>query len=289
MGLSILITVISVLIMIAFYTLAERKLLASIQRRKGPSLVGFGGSLQAFADEIGVHVIAYKWLDWLYYNWVENKRLNMIIYISNNNSTSTNNDEDSSEQPMLFEPPQEGSNKNDRLVYLRSFLFCRYCAIIESENLLSERHHAPRSAFWTQRDFEAAREYSWLERLVRLHPVPINELKKLLKKKFIDVSDFVPVGTQIVSRKDVSSLVIQIPANIQIPAGAPQILKNAPRPLQISQGAQTSTSASSNVPGVYKMGARKPFLPDGVYITIAQIVISALVIMPLIRLIINTG
>ncbi len=36
--------------MIAYYTVKERKLISFIQTRKGPSLVGFGGSLQAVAD-----------------------------------------------------------------------------------------------------------------------------------------------------------------------------------------------------------------------------------------------
>lgn len=38
------------LISIAFLTLMERKLLASIQRRRGPDVIGFFGLLQAFAD-----------------------------------------------------------------------------------------------------------------------------------------------------------------------------------------------------------------------------------------------
>jgi NADH:ubiquinone oxidoreductase subunit H len=47
---TILITIISALLSIAFFTIAERKLLASIQRRKGPNVTGFWGLLQAFAD-----------------------------------------------------------------------------------------------------------------------------------------------------------------------------------------------------------------------------------------------
>lgn len=46
----ILITVIISLLTIAFFTIAERKLLASIQRRRGPNVTGFWGILQAFAD-----------------------------------------------------------------------------------------------------------------------------------------------------------------------------------------------------------------------------------------------
>jgi NADH-ubiquinone oxidoreductase chain 1 len=46
----IIITILSVLLAIAFFTIAERKLLASIQRRKGPNVTGFCGILQSFAD-----------------------------------------------------------------------------------------------------------------------------------------------------------------------------------------------------------------------------------------------
>jgi len=36
-----LVTLIPLLVSIAFFTLAERKIMASIQRRKGPNVVGF--------------------------------------------------------------------------------------------------------------------------------------------------------------------------------------------------------------------------------------------------------
>lgn len=45
-----ILTLIPLIISIAFFTLAERKIMASIQRRKGPNLVGFWGILQPFAD-----------------------------------------------------------------------------------------------------------------------------------------------------------------------------------------------------------------------------------------------
>jgi NADH-ubiquinone oxidoreductase chain 1 len=46
----IIITIVTVLLSVAFFTIAERKVLASIQRRRGPNVVGFWGILQAFAD-----------------------------------------------------------------------------------------------------------------------------------------------------------------------------------------------------------------------------------------------
>jgi len=39
--LTIIITILFALLAIAFFTIAERKLLASIQRRKGPNVTGF--------------------------------------------------------------------------------------------------------------------------------------------------------------------------------------------------------------------------------------------------------
>jgi len=45
-----LITLICALIIIAFFTLAERKVIASVQRRRGPNVVGIYGLLQAVAD-----------------------------------------------------------------------------------------------------------------------------------------------------------------------------------------------------------------------------------------------
>lgn len=43
-------TLIPLLVSIAFFTLAERKIMASIQRRRGPNVVGMWGLLQPFAD-----------------------------------------------------------------------------------------------------------------------------------------------------------------------------------------------------------------------------------------------
>jgi NADH-quinone oxidoreductase subunit H len=48
--LKILIIVIPLLISVAYFTLAERKLMGIIQRRKGPNVIGFLGLLQPLAD-----------------------------------------------------------------------------------------------------------------------------------------------------------------------------------------------------------------------------------------------
>lgn len=48
--LKILAIVLPLLIAVAFFTVAERKFMSSIQRRKGPNVVGIYGLLQAFAD-----------------------------------------------------------------------------------------------------------------------------------------------------------------------------------------------------------------------------------------------
>jgi NADH-quinone oxidoreductase subunit H len=45
-----LIIIVPVLIAVAFFTLFERKVMAGIQRRRGPNVVGLVGVLQPFAD-----------------------------------------------------------------------------------------------------------------------------------------------------------------------------------------------------------------------------------------------
>ncbi len=54
--LKILILILPLLIAVAYFTLAERKILASIQRRKGPNVVGTYGLLQPLADGLKLFV-----------------------------------------------------------------------------------------------------------------------------------------------------------------------------------------------------------------------------------------
>jgi NADH:ubiquinone oxidoreductase subunit H len=50
--LEIIILIVPVLLAVAFVTVAERKTMASMQRRLGPNIVGYYGLLQAFADAL---------------------------------------------------------------------------------------------------------------------------------------------------------------------------------------------------------------------------------------------
>lgn len=54
--LKILSIIIPLLIAVAFFTVAERKIMGAIQRRRGPNVVGFIGLLQAFADGLKLFV-----------------------------------------------------------------------------------------------------------------------------------------------------------------------------------------------------------------------------------------
>ena len=48
--LKILAIVVPLLISVAYFTLVERKLMGSIQRRRGPNVIGYLGLLQPLAD-----------------------------------------------------------------------------------------------------------------------------------------------------------------------------------------------------------------------------------------------
>lgn len=48
----VLLITVPALLTVAFVTLAERKTMASMQRRLGPNIIGYWGLLQAFADAL---------------------------------------------------------------------------------------------------------------------------------------------------------------------------------------------------------------------------------------------
>jgi len=50
--LEVLIVLLPVLLSVAFMTIIERKVLAGMQRRVGPNVVGYYGTLQPFADAL---------------------------------------------------------------------------------------------------------------------------------------------------------------------------------------------------------------------------------------------
>ena len=54
--LKILSIVIPLLISVAYFTIAERKIMGSIHRRKGPNVIGFLGLLQPLADGLKLFV-----------------------------------------------------------------------------------------------------------------------------------------------------------------------------------------------------------------------------------------
>jgi len=57
--LEVIIVTVPVLLSVAFLTVAERKTLASMQRRLGPNIVGYYGLLQAFADALKLLIKEY--------------------------------------------------------------------------------------------------------------------------------------------------------------------------------------------------------------------------------------
>src|SRR5215475_12324668 len=57
--LEVIITLIPALLTVAYVTVAERKTMASMQRRLGPNIVGHYGLLQAFADALKLLIKEY--------------------------------------------------------------------------------------------------------------------------------------------------------------------------------------------------------------------------------------
>jgi NADH-ubiquinone oxidoreductase chain 1 len=56
---SVILTILPVLLLVPFVTIAERKTMASMQRRLGPNIVGFYGLLQPFADALKLLIKEY--------------------------------------------------------------------------------------------------------------------------------------------------------------------------------------------------------------------------------------
>jgi NADH-ubiquinone oxidoreductase chain 1 len=54
-----LLVMLPALLVVAFVTVAERKTMASMQRRLGPNIVGYYGLLQAFADALKLIIKEY--------------------------------------------------------------------------------------------------------------------------------------------------------------------------------------------------------------------------------------
>src|SRR5271170_5371186 len=55
----VLLVTVPVLLTVAYVTVAERKTMASMQRRLGPNIVGYYGLLQAFADALKLLIKEY--------------------------------------------------------------------------------------------------------------------------------------------------------------------------------------------------------------------------------------
>src|SRR6201996_683460 len=55
----VILVVVPALLTVAFVTIAERKTMASMQRRLGPNIVGYYGLLQAFADALKLLIKEY--------------------------------------------------------------------------------------------------------------------------------------------------------------------------------------------------------------------------------------
>ena len=74
----VLLVTVPVLLTVAYVTVAERKTMASMQRRLGPNIVGYYGLLQAFADALKLLLKEYVSptqanlsliFPWSYYNF----------------------------------------------------------------------------------------------------------------------------------------------------------------------------------------------------------------------------
>ena len=74
----VLLILVPALLAVAYVTVAERKTMASMQRRLGPNIVGYYGLLQAFADALKLLLKEY----------VAPTQANIILFLTNNNNDS---------------------------------------------------------------------------------------------------------------------------------------------------------------------------------------------------------
>ena len=77
----ILSIVIPVLIAVAFFTVAERKIMGAIQRRRSPNVIGFMGLLQALADGLNVEKLIISPIKISYKKLKTLQKVGLFLYV----------------------------------------------------------------------------------------------------------------------------------------------------------------------------------------------------------------